>query len=215
MSSSRSSPPKEAYQPWVLPQVEGELVIDLEDEEESEQLKPPTLEELEQWRNEAREDGFQQGFEQGYEQGKAAVEARAEQWQQLLDALDKPFSLLEKSLSDTVFSLSVTIAQQLVKKTLQVDPEELLDVINDCLDILAEDSQKIKVSLNPDDADWVREYYEQHNKAPAYQIIEDAAISKGGCIVQSSHSTIDATLEKRLQDQLNHIMANKQDTPEV
>jgi flagellar assembly protein FliH len=204
---SKSDKNTDQFKAWVLPRIEdGEFLSDSN-------LSPPTVTDLEQWGSDAREEGFQQGFDQGFAQGKVAVETQQKQWGELINALDHPLKMLNETIADTVFNLSITIAQQLVKKTLQVDPDEVISVVTDCLEILAEDSEKLKISLNPTDATLVIDYLNSYTSNNNYQIVEDAAITQGGCIVQSKVSTLDATLEKRFATQFEYLMEHKDDEP--
>jgi flagellar assembly protein FliH len=208
---SKSDKDTDQFKAWVLPRIEdGDLPSDSK-------LSPPTVNDLEQWEDEARKEGFQQGFQQGFDQGfdqgKVAVEIQQKQWGELINALDYPLKMLHKTIADTVFNLSITIAQQLVKKTLKFNPDEVISVVTECLETLAEDSEKLKVRLNPVDATLVRAFLNSHNGKNNYQVIEDAAITQGGCIVQSKVSTLDATLEKRFATQFEHLMEHKYDKP--
>jgi flagellar assembly protein FliH len=207
MTLSKSDKNTDQFKAWVLPRIEDDEFLS------DSNLSPPTVTDLEQWGTDAREEGFQQGFDQGLAQGKVAVEVQQKQWGELINALDHPLKMLHNTIADTVFNLSITIAQQLVKKTLQVDSDEVISVVTDCLEILAKDSKKLKISLNPIDAALVRDYLNNHNSSNNYEVVEDTAITQGGCIVQSKVSTLDATLEKRFATQFEYLMEHKDDKP--
>ena len=58
----------------------------------------------------------------------------------------------------------------------------------------------IRLELHPDDAALVRELLHlDEREAPAWRIVEDPTLTRGGCRILNATSRIDATLENRIQ----------------
>jgi len=60
------------------------------------------------------------------------------------------------------------------------------------------------VHLHPEDASIVRERLAEPSNERAWKIVEDPTMSRGGCVVKTETSRIDARLESRI----NTIIAN-------
>jgi flagellar assembly protein FliH len=61
------------------------------------------------------------------------------------------------------------------------------------------------IFVNPDDAEVLRGLHEDRGEPldPAWRLVEDPAVSRGGCRINSDHSRIDDQLETRIQ----HVVA--------
>jgi len=51
--------------------------------------------------------------------------------------------------------------------------------------------------VNPADASLVRDEVAEHD--PRIVVVEDPAITSGGCVFKTAHGEIDATIERRMQ----------------
>jgi len=188
---------------------------------------PPTLDDIEAIQREAHEEGFaagyqegrregrdqgykkgqQEGHAEGYQRGYAEALAagrdetalRAQKLDQILSAMHRPLEHLDKTVEDELASLAVEIARQLVRRELRVSPGEIVAVVREAVNLLPVASVGIQVRLHPDDAHLIREILSLGREdQPVWQIIEDQAITRGGCMVNTDLSRIDATVEKRL-----------------
>jgi flagellar assembly protein FliH len=67
--------------------------------------------------------------------------------------------------------------------------------------MLPANSRKIRIVLNPEDAELVRStlQLDEHDEDLNWKLIDDPMISRGGCEIRSDSSVINATLENRLQ----------------
>jgi flagellar assembly protein FliH len=68
-------------------------------------------------------------------------------------------------------------------------------------------TRQVRIYLHPDDASLVREAYADHDaEERPWKIIDDMALSRGGCRLESQTSRIDASVEKRLNSVLASLM---------
>lgn len=165
----------------------------------------PTAEEIERWRAEAQKEGFDQGYREGLARGEA--EARQQLDQQtaelrtLLDFLESPLQSLDEEVEKQLSLLAVTLAQQLVRREIRAEPGEIIGLIRDAVKLLPANSRHIRITLHPEDAALLRNTLSLDNQGdgPAWQLIEDPMITRGGCEIHSDQSVINLTLENRLQ----------------
>ena len=158
----------------------------------------PTANDIEQWRAQAEEEGYQQGLV------RAQQETRELQQQllQLIDFFEYPLQALNEDIEHQLTQLAVTLAQQLVRRELKVEPGEIIGLIRDSVQLLPGMQRNISIVLHPEDAQLVRNALsietsdEEHN----WKLVEDPMITRGGCEINAPPSAINATLENRLSE---------------
>jgi flagellar assembly protein FliH len=158
----------------------------------------PTANDIDQWRVQAEEEGYQQGLV------RAQQEARELQQQllHLIDFFEHPLQALNEDIEHQLTQLAVTLAQQLVRRELKVEPGEIIGLIRDSVKLLPGIQRNISIVLHPQDAQLVRNALsigtsdEEHN----WKLVEDPMITRGGCEINAPPSAINATLENRLSE---------------
>ncbi|GMR19941.1 MAG: flagellar assembly protein FliH [Gammaproteobacteria bacterium] len=150
-----------------------------------------TAKQMEGIQNEAYEEGLQRGRKEGLEQGRVQVNA-------LLTELSKPLEQLDAEVIDQLTVLATTIARQLVRRELHIDPGEVIAVVRETVALLPVSTRKVRVHLHPDDAVRVREIITLSEDEEGWKIIEDPLMTRGGCQVLTEASRIDASIEARL-----------------
>lgn len=165
-----------------------------------------TAAQLEDITQAAHEEGFEQGRKEGQEYGhKEGLEEVREQMQQklaildsILNTLDKPFERLDDQVENEVATLVASLVRQLIRREIKMDPKHIIGVVREALAALPVNSRNIKVLLNPEDAEVVREAYAVNDSEQEWTIAEDPVLKRGGCKVVTEYSQVDASLESRL-----------------
>lgn len=176
------------------------------EEESIPALVLPTVEEIEAIRRQAREEGYALGHQSGYEAGhqegllaaREEIAIEAEKLRQVLDFMNQPLADLDVAVESELVHLAIEIARQLVRRELKTAPGEIVAVVREAVGLLPIASQGVQVYLHPQDARLVQEILDLDNRSPAWQIVEEPTLTRGGCRVISEKSRIDATVEKRL-----------------
>lgn len=183
----------------VAPRVEAEQLLS---------VPMPTAGDLERVQQEAwREgqaqgyaDGRKAGYEAGFQEGNKAGEVHAQRLRQLAAALQVETLRQDENVAREVLELAMTVAQQMLRATIQAKPEILLVLIRDALLALPSLSGHHKMVVHPDDVAIVREWLEKEHGHLSWKVLEDDQISRGGFRFESAHSELDATLETRWRE---------------
>jgi flagellar assembly protein FliH len=220
--------PKEqltAWERWELPLLDerGNQVV------QEQEVKPLTAADLEEIRQAAREDGFQEGRETGYQEGfekgraeghqqglqageaegreqgqqqaeeatRKEVESRVDRLEHLLGELVLPIQRHEEELESVLVNLTTVLARAVVYRELSLDSSQIRQVVRKALAALPSTADNLRIHIHPDDLEPVREVAERLEVSPS--IIEDDTLMPGGCKVESRHSLVDYTVEKRFQ----------------
>jgi len=173
----------------------------------------PSVEELEAMREAARQEGFAQGLEEGRAQGVA--EGRAEGYaagaeagqQQAAEELEQLRAIAvdfsdavaqaDETIARDVLELALRLARGMVRTGFDVRPELILSVVRDAIDQLPVLQQPAVLTLNPEDAELIRHGMAEELAKGGWRIIENAAIARGGCKVETATNQIDAQAAAR------------------
>lgn len=150
-----------------------------------------TGEELERLRREAREAGYADGIEAG----RAAVDENARALSQLVEALTQPFRTSEAALLRSLVDLVERVAQAVLQRELQ-SGGDLEPVLRDALAALDDDAGHVELLLNPADVALL----ESADTGFTMNLIPDPSLTRGGLLLRSGASTVDSTLEARLEE---------------
>ena len=214
-----------AWERWELPLLDerGNQVA------QEEEVRPLTAADLAEIHEAAREDGFREGREAGHQEGfsqgrreghqegfaAAEVEGREQGRQQaseetrqevatkldrlehLLGELLLPIERHEEELESALVNLTTVLARAVVYRELSIDSSQVRQVVRKALRALPSASDNVRIHIHPDDLEPVREVIERLEVAPV--IVEDDSLMPGGCKVETLHSLVDYTVEKRFQ----------------
>lgn len=179
---------KDAPTTWDVPAIDG-----------SEGNGFPTAGRLEALQKEAYDEAWQKGHADGVAAGETAVQERAGRFDQLLQALARPFDELDESVEQQLVELAMTVAKQLFRREIRIEPTHVIGVVREAIRLLPIASRNVQVHLHPEDATLVREALAPAEGELAWSIVEDPLITRGGCQITTENSQVDATAESRLQ----------------
>lgn len=186
-------------QVWVFPSLSGGDAVELSPS----QVNAPTAADLErlqkQAKDEATKQGYQEGLAKGVKAGESQIAQKSKQWDTLIRSLAQPYAEQDEQIEQEIVALAIQIARQLIRRELKIDSTHVIGVVREALGALPSSSQNIQVLLHPEDVVLVKESLAvPENDNPGWQIIADPTVSRGGCKVVTSASSIDATIEHRL-----------------
>jgi len=177
----------------------------------------PTVEELEAIREAARQEGFAQGHEEGVAAGHASgyqdgldqgrLEAAAEltHLQELATTFGQAVTEADEAIAHDVLELSLHLAKNMVRTAFTVRPDYIIPVVREAIDYLPTLQQPALLMLHPEDALLVREHIGETLDKSGWRIVEDDAIARGGCRVDTASNQIDAQIASRWQ-RLTHAL---------
>ncbi|WP_372972594.1 flagellar assembly protein FliH [Marinobacter sp.] len=222
-------PPEElsAWERWELPLLD-EHGNEVPREEEVD-VKPLTAADIEAIRNSAWEEGREEGRATGYEEGfrKGAEEGREQGYREGRDtgeregrekaeqnarsAIDEKLARLENVMAELVapierhqdelesalVNLATVLARAVIHRELSLDSSQVGQVVTDAVNSLPSTRENVRVRVHPSDVDWVKAVAGRLDAEVA--VIGDETILAGGCKVETRHSLVDYTVEKRFQ----------------
>jgi flagellar assembly protein FliH len=164
---------------------------------------------LQALQKEAYDEAFEVGHAAGLRAGQSEAALRTDRLDQLLKALAQPFEQLEEIVEQQLVELAMAVVRQLFRREIRLEPTHIIGVVRDAIRLLPIASRSVRLHLHPDDAALVRETLSPAEGEPAWTVVEDPLITRGGCTVNSENSRIDATAESRLQALISSVAGNE------
>lgn len=230
-SSVISSDEVTSFSAWNLPDISDKANLSFDrgksEPVDVQEINSPvlTVDEIEAMQKQAydeafaqgRQEGFQNGFDQGfldgskkgYDENAELCQKKANEFVNLIDSLTEPFKKLDDEVERELVKLAITIATQIIRRELKMDPGQIVAAVRETINVLPLSSQKINLYLHPEDAELVRSVLSLDEMSPAWGVIEDPLITRGGCKVDTDVSHIDATVENRLAAVIATIMGGE------
>jgi len=179
---------------WQLPEVSGP-VIELAD------ARRRSDNELRQAQQQAEARGYQAGMERAEAELRArlaAIDERVQRLDSVLALIARPLESLDAEVERELVELALAVGKQLARRELRTEPTQIIAIVRESLAQLPLAAREVRVHLHPDDAQTVRERLAAGGGERAWSLIEDPTLTRGGCLVQSEMSRIDARMESRI-----------------
>jgi flagellar assembly protein FliH len=193
---------------WDLPTVSGTPV--------QARRAGKTVGELEELERRTYEEALAKGREAGLAAARAETEKSAAQLKAQVARLDgmfsqlaKPFHELDAQVEQQLTHLALTIARQLVRRELRIDPAQVIAVVRETVALLPAAARDVRVHMHPEDAAVVREKLAAPGAERAWTIVEDPVMSRGGCRITTDTAQIDARLETRINAVISALLGDE------
>jgi flagellar assembly protein FliH len=137
------------------------------------------------------------GYAQGFASAVTKVTEQSERLRELCEALPEALHLAQTSIAQELSALALSIARQIVGKSLETNQQVIVDLVHDLLKSEPALSGTPQLILHPDDAELVKEHLAEDIQSAGWRIKTDSNTSRGGCRVLAVNAERDATLESR------------------
>jgi flagellar assembly protein FliH len=157
---------------------------------------------LEEGRAAGHDEGYRAGYDSGHAEGRAqgAEQAAAESARlaALADACARSLAALEDEVGSALASLSLRIAEHIVRGTLDLEPERIVELVRQVLGAgNTGQDDALTIRVHPVDLELVRRYLQDEHPEEKWRLCATESVAPGGCLVQSALGAVDATLETR------------------
>ncbi|MFT5418056.1 MAG: flagellar assembly protein FliH [Gammaproteobacteria bacterium] len=178
-----------------LPLMEGRVVTDFGSISNA---SLPTAQSLEALHKAAYDEGFELGRRAGIEKGAEEITEKGALFEQLMEALATPFEELDEAVVRSVSELAILVAKHLVRRELKADPGEIVAIVRETMSELPVAARNPRIRMHPEDIDTIEQALSMRDTSRSWQFVPDPLMTRGGCVVESDASRIDATVEARL-----------------
>jgi flagellar assembly protein FliH len=151
------------------------------------------------------QEALKKGVQQGLAQGEANVrqqfgtqqEAALQRLARTIDEISGTRQRCRSAAEQDVVKLALAIARRILHRELAVDPSAILGLVKAALGSL--DARELhRVCIHPGQAGPLRLQLEAMGLPQRCEVVADAALERGGAILESNHGTLDASAETQL-----------------
>jgi flagellar assembly protein FliH len=147
----------------------------------------------------------QAGYQDGYRDGLVALEGFKQSFAAqmtaqigtLVQAFGSEIEGLEQQMARSLAQAATQLARQVVRSELVTRPEAIAQVAGEAINAVLMTARHITVRVHPDDHPLVLQGAAEAIEARSVRVMPDAAIRRGGCVVESDVGVIDAGIEAR------------------
>ena len=155
----------------------------------------------------------QTGFEEGYAQGHAHATLEGQRLIQdyintqgqeaahrmlgLFTSAQEQVQQSQQAMAKGGVELACELARQVLRRELTVNPNALQPVVREALGLLSVDCKMAAVRMHPVDLDVFAEDLAREFPNLQLNLVPDASITAGGCLVEAAGTVIDGTVERR------------------
>jgi flagellar assembly protein FliH len=169
----------------------------------------PSEEMLAAIREQARQEGYDAGKDAGYADGLAIGRAEAAKELEHLQAIALEFGSAvahaDEAIAGDVLDLALHLAKGMLRTALEVKPELVIPVVREAIEYLPVLQQPALLILNPADAEIVRGAIGEELDKGGWRVVQDPAIGRGGCKIDTATNQIDAQAASRWE-RLTHAL---------
>jgi len=162
-------------------------------------------------RQQAYEKSYAKGYMEGLEKGQKEIREQSQYLNSVMATLAMPLPDVDDQLVDEMVQLCMIVVKQMVRRELKSSPGEIVAVIKEALNSMPDATGDITLELHPEDAELIRSTLMNAGNGSNWRIIENPLLTRGGCLVKTNTSRIDATVENRLNAVIGNVMGGDRD----
>lgn len=156
-----------------------------------------------------RQEGYAEGFAQGHALAILDTQRQIEEFTRnqetenarsfvkLFESVKAHLQSSEQAIANGVLALSCELAKNVIRREVLVDPMVVQPIIRDALSIIVGDGKSARVRLNPVDLANLQGLIDVEFPGFDLKLLGDAAVQRGGCVVESLGAVVDGTIAKR------------------
>lgn len=165
---------------------------------------------------EAYEKGFEQGERDGRELGMKRLDIVIHQMKHVLLDIERQRKELLQTYEKEIVRLMLNIGKRIFRRELLFHEEVIASVLQEAFQYVTNRGQ-VLLRLHPGDYRYLSAHPEQapflFNENEGVKLIEDPSITRGGCLLETSHGEVDATFESQFDEIVSQI-EQQMDEPE-
>lgn len=147
----------------------------------------------------AQARAYQDGKQEGLEEGRVEAREIISNLTALLDDMAHPFRSLDDLVVQELARTATRLAEKIVRRELSLSSESISAVVGEAISVLYKLEGEIVVFLNPADVAVIKAAAPDALDGKSWKVVEDPALSAGGCQVKTATSFVDASVEKQLE----------------
>ncbi len=148
---------------------------------------------------ESYQRGFAEGMAVGKEQAAAEVKPVLDRLAHTLAELSSLRSRIRRDAEKDLVKLAIAIARRVLHREVTIDPESIEGLIKVALEKL-QSRDVCKVRVHPAHAEFIKASFDRISNSKTVELIVDPSLRCGDVLFETSHGTLDASIEAQLSE---------------
>ncbi len=153
--------------------------------------------------DEAQQQGWQDGYEHGLRSAEQEYFNKIEEAQNLVEKAHKERQEVIVGSEDEIVQLAIAVARKVIGHELATNPDTIVDIVKRAIQKVT-DREELTIRVNPDNLDCAINSQDEITQSVKgvrkLKILSDPTVSLGGCVVESPNGTVDARMERQLNE---------------
>lgn len=146
-----------------------------------------------------KKSAFEEGYRKGLEQAESDIQVFRDNIKSFMNATSDVFEYI----APDILEMSVNIAQKIIKKEVETDPQVLINTIVEVLKTVSKSEPKINIRVKPQAVQFIKDTLPnityQYGIDAKINIVADPSIEDGGCVFQTNNGIVDASIDTQLE----------------
>lgn len=169
---------------------------------EAEMILSEASSKAEEVRLQAYDEGYQKGHADGLDEARAAAAEHMNRITDLAESVAADMTRIMNNAEEGVVRLALAVAEKIVLKSLSEDRPIVVGMVRWALEQV-DPMEVLRVRVNPEDYDMLRSYWEDGQIGSGggkFELMPDARVQVGGCIIDTNKSVLDAQIGTKLAE---------------
>ncbi|WP_170829606.1 flagellar assembly protein FliH [Terribacillus halophilus] len=149
----------------------------------------------------AQLEGYQKGFDAGQNEGLQSYQSRIDEAKHLIELAQQDYKETVETSEDALLDLGLKLAEKILHQQLEAEPESYLALVKGAIADWKERSD-LRLYVHPDSYELVLQQKEElallTGKDFDLMIMPQHDLPAGGCILETKHGRIDASIDSQL-----------------
>ena len=149
---------------------------------------------------EEKRRAFEEGYQKGVQEAQAHISGAIDEKMHLLEESIKKVDKINETFEEKILAVekelvavALDIAKEVIQKEIKESSKEIAYALANSLMDDIKDASKVKIKVNPKDAEFLQGKFEN------VEIIPDSAVKEGGVVIMSDIGNIDAEVLSRFK----------------
>lgn len=169
-------------------------------------------------KNEGHVEGEKQGMQKAHEEAKAICDQIQQAWIHAAEQWDAMRHDMISEAQQSLLKLAMLTAEKIVQRVQTTDPTLIQSQVNAALEYVVAPCA-VTIHISPEDRPQLEallpEMLNQLTSAEHVNLVEDASIQRGGCMVDYGRGRIDARIETQLEQMIQTLIPHQPIPEEV
>jgi flagellar assembly protein FliH len=149
-----------------------------------------------------KQKGYEEGFNKGHNEGIKQYEALIKEAEDIKIRAIEEYDNTMESIEGDMISLVTNVAKKVLDTELSINRESILNLIKESINKCS-CSNSVVLKISSEDYDFVAENKDKLltmlDECDEFEIKKDSSLSRGSCIVETDHGSVDSSVDTRLK----------------